>query len=66
MCLHGSVCVCVCVVHERTYVLCVCVRGGSTVLTTSLQGKQGVQGAYAQVRGAANLLEPSLTTSSQS
>ena len=35
-------------------------------LTTSLQGKQGVQGAYALVLGgssASNLLEPSLTTS---
>ena len=39
------------------------------LLTTSLQGKQGVQGAYALVRGgssASNLLEPSRTTSSQS
>ena len=37
-------------------------------LTTSLQGKQGVQGARALVRGgssASNLLEPSRTTSSQ-
>ena len=37
-------------------------------LTTSLQGKQGVQGACALVRGgssASNLLEPSRTTSSQ-
>ena len=36
--------------------------------TTSLQGKQGVQGAYALVRGgssASNLFEPSQTTSSQ-
>ena len=35
-------------------------------LTTSLQGKQGVQGAYALVLGgssASNLLEPSRTTS---
>ena len=34
-------------------------------LTTSLEGKQGVQGAYALVRGssrALNLLEPSRTT----
>ena len=34
-------------------------------LTTSLQGKQGVQGAYARVRGGSstsNLLEPSRTT----
>ena len=34
-------------------------------LTTSLQGKQGVQGARALVLGASNLLEPSGTTSSQ-
>ena len=37
-------------------------------LTTSLQGKQGVQGAYALVRGGSstsNLLEPSRTASSQ-
>ena len=34
-------------------------------LTTSLQGKQGVQGAYALVQGASNLLEPSRTTSLQ-
>ena len=37
-------------------------------LNTSLQGKQGVQGARALVRGgssASNLLEPSRTTSSQ-
>ena len=37
-------------------------------LTTTLQGKQGVQGAYALVRGgssASNLFEPSRTTSSQ-
>ena len=37
-------------------------------LTTSLQGKQGVQDAYALVRGGlstSNLLEPSRTTSSQ-
>ena len=37
-------------------------------LTTSLQGKQGVQGTYALVRGvssASNLFEPSRTTSSQ-
>ena len=36
---------------------------------SSLQGKQGVQGARALVRGgssASNLLEPSRTTSSQS
>ena len=35
-------------------------------LTTSLQGKQGVQGAYALVRGGSstsNLVEPSRTTS---
>ena len=38
-------------------------------LATSLQGKQGVQGAYALVRGGsstANLSEPTRTTSSQS
>ena len=37
-------------------------------LTTSLQGKQVVQGAYALVRGGSspsNLLEPSRTTTSQ-
>ena len=37
-------------------------------LSTWLQGKQGVQGAYALVRGGSstsNLLEPSRTTSSQ-
>ena len=37
-------------------------------LTTSLQGKQGVQVAYALVRdgsSASNLLEPSRTTSLQ-
>ena len=37
-------------------------------LTSSLQGKQGVQGAYAQVRGgssASNLLEPFRNTSLQ-
>ena len=37
-------------------------------LTSSLQEKQGVQGAYAQVRGGSstsNLLEPSRTTFSQ-
>ena len=37
-------------------------------LTTSLQGKQGVQGARARFRGgssAANLLEPSRTTAAQ-
>ena len=37
-------------------------------LTSSLQGKQGVQGAYALVLGgssASNLLEPSRTTSLQ-
>ena len=37
-------------------------------LTTSLQGKQGVHGSYALVRGgssASNLLEPSKTTSLQ-
>ena len=37
-------------------------------LPTSIQGKQGFQGAYALVRGdsrASNLLEPYLTTSSQ-
>ena len=37
-------------------------------LTTSLQGKQGVQGAYALVWGGSstsNLFEPSRTTSSQ-
>ena len=37
-------------------------------LTSSLQGKQGVQGAYALVWGGSstsNLLEPSRTTSSQ-
>ena len=37
-------------------------------LTTSLQGKQGVQGAFALVRGgssASNLFEPSRTTSLQ-
>ena len=36
-------------------------------LSTSLQGKQGVQGAYALVRGcssASNLIEPTLTTTS--
>ena len=43
---------------------------GSTKLslTTSLYGKQGVQGAYALVRGdssTSNLLEPSITTSLQ-
>ena len=35
-------------------------------LSTSLQGKQGVQGAYALVRGGSstsNLIEPSRTTS---
>ena len=38
-------------------------------LTTSLQGNQGVQGAYALVRGgssasnSSNILEPSRTTS---
>ena len=38
-------------------------------LSTSLQGKQGVQGAYALVRGGSstsNLIEPTRTTSSQS
>ena len=38
-------------------------------LATALQGKQGVQGAYALVRGGsstANLLEPTRTTTSQS
>ena len=34
-------------------------------LSTSLQGKQGVQGAYALVRGGSNLVEPSRTTSFQ-
>ena len=37
-------------------------------LSTSLQGKQGVQGAYALVRGCSstsNLIEPTLTTTSQ-
>ena len=37
-------------------------------LSTSLQGKQGVQGAYALVRGGSstsNLVEPSRTTSLQ-
>ena len=37
-------------------------------LSTFLQGKQGLQGSYALVRGgssASNLLEPSRTTSSQ-
>ena len=38
-------------------------------LATALQGKQGVQGAYALVRGGSstsNLLEPTRTTTSQS
>ena len=38
-------------------------------LSTALQGKQGVQGAYALVRGGsstANLIEPTRTTTSQS
>ena len=38
-------------------------------LATALQGKQGVQGAYALVRGGsstANLIEPTRTTASQS
>ena len=37
-------------------------------LSTSLQGKQGVQGAYALVRGGSstsNLIEPTRTTTSQ-
>ena len=49
------------------------VRGGSTVpnllyLSTYLEEKQGVQGAFALVRGsssASNLLEPSRTTALQ-
>ena len=42
------------------------VRLHRTSLSTSLQGKQGVQGAYALVRGGSstsNLVEPSRTTS---
>ena len=42
--------------------------GTEPSLSTLLQGKQGVQGAYALVRGGSstsNLLEPSRTTSSQ-
>ncbi len=38
-------------------------------LSTALQGKQGVQGAYALVRGGSstsNLIEPTRTTASQS
>ena len=53
---------------------CLCTRSGwfdctEPSLATAVQGKPGVQGAYALVRGGSstsNLIEPTRTTTSQS